>query len=107
MFAHNRGGTLRWTALNSGPIFKELERKTEIIPQVPFKAMAAAKGSVEGDDERKEDKDVDPEEDEEQEDKDRMRPVLRKSADEKKAEPKMKPIRRARRYKDYKDSDDK
>jgi len=99
-------GKVRWTALNQGVIFPGLVEAQGRAPEVRFKALVEAAGSVDKDDERNEDKDDDLEEDDDQEEKDRLRPIIR---GERKKKASMKgPIRRrARNYSDFKDEDDK
>jgi hypothetical protein len=100
-------GKVRWTALNKGPIFPNLEEAQGEAPEVRFKALVEARGAVEAEDERNEDKDEDPDEDDEQEEKDRLRPVIRGEGAKKKSSSAGPIKRRARTYTDFKDEDDK
>jgi hypothetical protein len=112
LFKQLRKGTLRWTALNKGPIFPQLKEAPGSAPEVRFQALAETQGDV-AEDMRNEDKDDDlvDEESARQEDKDRLRPVLRLDGAEKKKRSKVRSKRRVMRrkkaYKDFKDDDDK
>jgi hypothetical protein len=106
LFETMRGGKLRWSGLNKGPIFPGLEEKPGEAPEVVFKALAEVKGGIDsiGKDEEK-DQDLE-EDDDAPEEKDRMRPVIRREG-RSNSRSAATIERRQGSFRDFKDDDDK